>query len=196
MTQPSSQSAPLCVAAAGTLPASWSRLTQLQFLDLQSNDYPTIPDPVTPCKVTGGLPTSWSAMKALTHLSFTRCSLTGTLPASWGAGLAKLDTLLLDYNQITGTLPEAWKALGAAGPKGNGKECGGILLLLNSNRLSGPLPSSWSELNLRYLDLSFNKLSGVVPKSWKKLQDLSKITTCGDGEGTQRGVDLSNNALA
>ena len=57
----------------GTLPPSWSGMTQLQWLDLYSNS------------LTGTLPPSWSNMTQLQGLYLDGNSLTGTLPPSWSS---------------------------------------------------------------------------------------------------------------
>ncbi len=156
------------VLAAGTLPASWSKMMSLTTLTMGSSSV---------CKVTGPLPSAWSSMRMLGQLQLTNCKLTGTLPAAWGA-LSYIQGLYISNNQLSGTLPDAWKTLGAKLVADN--PCAGISIDLSNNRLAGKLPDSWPQINLSYLELRNNSFSGTLPKSWLQFMDKNK-SPCVDG---------------
>lgn len=104
----------------GTLPDSWSQMSQLFGLSLHRGG------------VNGTLPAAWGNMTQLRVLYLNNSNLTGTLPESWGQ-LKRLKTLVLQANQLTGQLPKSWAYL----PKL-------ITLELSHNNFSGPIPDSWA----------------------------------------------------
>ena len=82
----------------GSLPAAWSRLTNLQVLNLSSN------------ALTGTLPPEWSGLAGLQLLDLNSNAINGTLPRAWGS-MAGLQVLDLTFNALNGTLPPSWSRL-------------------------------------------------------------------------------------
>lgn len=78
---------------AGSLPPSWSELTDLTMLELSYNS------------LTGTLPPQYSNLNALVQFSASSNGLTGTLPGVWGDGLTSLASFRADYNYLTGAWP-------------------------------------------------------------------------------------------
>ena len=121
------------------LPASWSALTNLQYLELGGDG------------VRGTLPPSWSALTNLLSLGLGG-NLSGTLPPEFGA-LTQLTSLLLGSNALQGNIPDSWSKLTAL-----------TELDLSHNLLSGTLPEEpLCAMNLTSLYLSFNAFTGSVP---------------------------------
>ncbi|KAL6759574.1 hypothetical protein V8C86DRAFT_1786799, partial [Haematococcus lacustris] len=78
----------------GSLPSSWSALTNLDALVLRAN------------QLSGPLPPQWSSLANLRTLSLGANRLTGTIPASWQSGMSSLQFLDLSGNQLLcGALP-------------------------------------------------------------------------------------------
>jgi hypothetical protein len=73
----------------GTLPADWSRMTQLEDVRLTKNS------------LTGSIPASWGGMAKLRILNLTNNGLSGKIPDSF-KGLASLQLLTLNENELTG----------------------------------------------------------------------------------------------
>ena len=59
---------------SGTLPASWSSLTNLNTLQISNNN-----------NITGALPYAWSNMTALRRLQLSGNALAGPLPPAWSS---------------------------------------------------------------------------------------------------------------
>ena len=76
----------------GTLPPSWSSLSQLQLLDVSGH------------RLNGTLPNSWQSFPELRDLKLSNNNLTGTLPPYWGH-LTQLQTMDLSGNNLNGTVP-------------------------------------------------------------------------------------------
>ena len=134
---------------AGTIPAELGSLSNLESLDLSSNELTGIPGELG----------SLSNLETL-YLSFNE--LAGTIPAELGS-LSNLETLYLGFNELAGPIP------GELGNLSNLKS-----LDLSSNRLTGPIPGELGSLsNLESLDLSFNELTGIPGE----LGSLSNLET-------------------
>ncbi|KAL3154725.1 hypothetical protein ABBQ38_011273 [Trebouxia sp. C0009 RCD-2024] len=82
----------------GTLPESWSTLTNLTDMDVSSN------------RLDGTLPSAWAGLTQSLSLDMTCNMLTGTLPESW-SNFTSLSSLSVSNNSISGTLPSSWSAL-------------------------------------------------------------------------------------
>ena len=132
---------------AGTIPAELGSLSNLESLDLSSNELTGIPGELG----------SLSNLETL-YLSFNE--LAGTIPAELGS-LSNLETLYLGNNRLTGTIPAELGSLSNLES-----------LNLSSNRLTGPIPASLGGLaNLERLSLSQNMLTGCVPEAWRDIAE-------------------------
>ncbi|KPI82427.1 surface antigen-like protein [Leptomonas seymouri] len=80
---------------AGTLPASWGRLTRLRTVRVQDN------------AISGTLPSAWSGMSSLHSLNVSGNALSGSVPASWG-GMSRLTSVDLARTGLCGCLPAEW----------------------------------------------------------------------------------------
>eukprot|EP00951_Prasinocladus_malaysianus_P040452 scaffold465375_cov38-Prasinocladus_malaysianus.AAC.1 len=69
-------------ALTGTVPASWSRMTDLYTLDFTDN-----------VGITGTLPPAWSTLQSLMWLDAAGTEFSGTIPASWNDGMLALERL-------------------------------------------------------------------------------------------------------
>eukprot|EP00798_Chlamydomonas_sp_ICE-L_P024187 gene24187-9781_t len=104
----------------GPLPPFWSRLTNLEALDVGSTS------------ASGPLPLEWSTMTALTSLRLdNNPSLSGSLPEQWST-LANLVTLDASDNSLSGVLPTAWDSMVSL-----------VTINLNNNMITSTIPSSW-----------------------------------------------------
>ncbi|KAK7199218.1 Leucine rich repeat N-terminal domain containing protein [Novymonas esmeraldas] len=158
---------------SGSLPASWSRLTQLREVTLAGN------------ALTGPLPVSWSSLAALTSLNLGNNELTGPLPAQWSS-LAALTSLDLDANQLSGSLPATWSDMSRLQSLNLGKnqftgtlpKSWGLMaqlkhLALNSNQLTGRIPTAVGALLLTTVDISSNQFCGCVSSLWNSSSDIT-----------------------
>lgn len=85
----------------GSLPVSWSQLTGLQLLYLQSSASSKL-------RLTGVLPTSWSSLTQLRELALHHNALKGTLPAAWSAMTALQKLWLNNNRRLYGGIPQGW----------------------------------------------------------------------------------------
>jgi Leucine-rich repeat (LRR) protein len=138
---------------AGTLPADWSSLKQLQ--DVWLGDM----------SVTGSIPTSWGDLSMLHGLAMFGMRVGGEVPGSFEKQTS-LSTLVLVKMQLSGTLPASLSKLKRL-----------KILDLSSNRISGTLPDAFQALTqLETLHLSQNALTGAVPASWASMSSLRELT--------------------
>lgn len=94
----------------------------------------------------------------------------GTIPDSIEK-LTALETLYLNWNQLSGTIPTTI---------GNLKSI--VYLHLGSNEFSGPIPQTIAKLNtMSYLNLGMNGLSGSIPN----IANLTNLVV----------INLSNNSF-
>lgn len=84
---------------AGTLPADWGELKQLEVIRLDQ------------LFLSGPLPEAWGGLERLSTLTLWDSRLNGSIPASW-CRLSALQHLDLSYNSLTGALPECFAELG------------------------------------------------------------------------------------
>lgn len=138
----------------GTLPKSYSRLTQLEVIHLQGN------------KLRGTLPATWIGMKSIRRIFLGGLAddapnrsegnlLVGTLPKEWGS-MADLREIYLQQNQLVGSLPASWGSLQLE------------RLVLADNQLSGSIPNSWTTLigRIGEFNVADNRLSGSLRPEW------------------------------
>ncbi|KAJ6886634.1 LOW QUALITY PROTEIN: Cf-4/9 disease resistance-like family protein [Populus alba x Populus x berolinensis] len=179
----SSLQLPYC-GLKGELPDSFSRLSNLQSLDLSGNG-----------ELTGSILGLLGNLTQLIELRLRGNQLGGQIPFSFGK-LKQLEHLDLGYNNFIGPIPDVfvnqtqltWLDLS------NNRFDGQILfsfknlkklnnLKLFSNNFSGQIPYSFFNLTqLTYLDLSNNKFDGQIPNDFFNLTQLTWL-------------DLSNNTL-
>ena len=104
-------------------------------------------------------------------LKLSAIGLSGEIPAEIGL-LDKLETLVLDNNELTGIIPPELVELDYM-----------ETLSLGGNQLSGEIPFELDEMdNLVYLDLGGNQVTGEIPFALTRLRDLEEL-------------DLGNNKL-
>ena len=136
----------------GTIPASLGNLSQLESLDLYSN------------QLTGTIPATLGSLSQLKYLDLGENQLTGTIPASLG-NLSQLEYLYLNSNQLTGTIPASLGNLSHL-----------EYLYLYSNQLTGTIPESLGNLSLlEGLYLNSNQLTGTIPASLGNLSQLEGL---------------------
>lgn len=116
----------------GTLPASWTKMPDIDTLNFQDN------------RLTGTLPAAWSRFSDyLDVLKLADNELTGTLPPEWK--YLTLETITLKNNNLRGDLPPEW------GEEGIGNEVNEVLktnlyevyLYPGNDDLSRSIPDSW-----------------------------------------------------
>ncbi|CUG92534.1 GP46-like surface antigen, putative [Bodo saltans] len=133
----------------GTLPATFSALTSLTYLDFHGNS------------VVGSPPSSWSQLSAIQYIYLQDCKLNGTLPDEWGV-LSNLRVIQIHVNRLVGTLPSSWWSLGT----------NMFNLYLSSNSFQGTLPTTWGNLTgmhlSRHSDFLHPQLSQSVISSLLK----------------------------
>ena len=136
----------------GELPDELGNLTQLEVLDLGSNE------------LTSVLPEALSNLAHLQQLDLSNNNLTGTLLPELG-NLYSLHHLDLSVNDFTGPIPSAL---------GNLTNLQALGLFLNE--LTGEIPPELGNLaNLTYLNLQANQLTGEIPAALGKLTNLTDL---------------------
>ena len=138
-----------------TLPASWSRLINLEEIILPN--------------VEGTLPPEWGQLDKLRVLSLSP-GIYGRLPPEW-SGMRSLEFLSIVDQEIEGPLPPGWGFMSNLSH-----------VYLNENLIEGPLPSLWSAMkNMRKIDLSFNFIDGPLPPEWGAWTELEVFECEGCG---------------
>ena len=122
---------------AGTLPASWSSMTNVQTFLIYTNAFE------------GTIPDSWAAMTNVTDFQVQWNKLSGTLPA-WVSQFSQAEYLTFSFNQFVGALPSSWCDLVGL----DGVEiCGNSAFGPETNKFCGPAPACWANneaLNVSY----------------------------------------------
>jgi parallel beta-helix repeat protein len=136
----------------GTIPLTLVNLTNLQYLQLNSN------------QLSGGIPTELGALTNLQYLYLGINQLTGSIPTELGA-LTNLQYLQLNGNQLSGGIPTELGALTNL-----------QYLYLSGNQLTGGIPTELGALtNLQHLYLSSNQLTGSIPTELGNLSNLQRL---------------------
>ena len=161
---------------SGSLPSELSRLTDLSYINLSSNE---LSGPIPPelseltnlktlalsfNRLSGFIPTELVQLIYLESLWINGNELIGSIPPEL-ADLFNLRYLIMSRNDLTGPIPPELGSLT------NLERLG-----LGGNRLGGPIPSELGNLpNLRYLDLWGNELSGPIPPELSELTNLKTL---------------------
>eukprot|EP00934_Nitzschia_sp_Nitz4_P001766 Nitzschia sp. Nitz4//scaffold80_size88189//68016//69563//NITZ4_005092-RA/size88189-processed-gene-0.63-mRNA-1//1//CDS//3329558645//1766//frame0 len=152
----------------GTLPEEIAELTTLVWISLGGNE------------LSGTVPPSYMDMPNLRILDLSKNSLTGTIP---DPGVAPLDHLYLDYNDLEGNLPY-WDTMISLRVQRNKLTSFDEQYIssqslerwrMYSNSFTGSLPQDWDTPNLVYLDFSLNDWGGSIPSSLWNLPLLSSL---------------------
>ncbi|KMT14248.1 hypothetical protein BVRB_4g076040 [Beta vulgaris subsp. vulgaris] len=122
----------------GSIPPSFTKLTMLAVLDLESNS------------LSGPIPDFLGQIKTLRVIQIGSNQFSGSIPSSLSL-LPILSILDLSGNRLTGAIPESFGSF-TTGLK--------TLRLQGNNGLSGAIPKSLGKPNLTTLDLSYNKFTG------------------------------------
>ncbi len=162
----------------GTIPNELTTLTNVEVLDLSSNN-----------TLTGNIPVNISNLFTLEELNFGGCSLDGSIPASIG-NLVNLETTLnLRSNSLSGPIPSSIGNLvnlfeidfGNNQLSGNlppeiGNCASLFFLYLDNNQLDGDIPSELGNAtNLVRLWLDDNQFTGEIPLSFGNLTLLQVL---------------------
>lgn len=161
---------------SGPMPESLSNFTDLESLDLSSNDLSgsilesLCVDPRNSFKelflqnnrFTGSIPPSLSNCSNLVALDLSFNFMKGTIPSSLGS-LSKLRDLIIWLNQLQGEIPQELMYIKTLQN-----------LILDFNELTGNIPSGLSNCsNLNWVSLSNNRMSGEIPAWIGKLPNLA-----------------------
>ncbi|GJP29186.1 hypothetical protein CLOM_g18153 [Closterium sp. NIES-68] len=179
-----------CNSLNGPIPASFSGLASLAYLDLQENALSeAIPDAISLMtaltslylssnRLSGGIPPAIGALTSLQQLFLSKNILAESIPTEMGK-LLQLQSLHLDNNEVVGSIPDALSALTnldhlsmaanhLVGAVPNFLTSFVLLthLYLHSNRLVGSIPAHLSRcVHMEELSLSDNLLTGELPSS-------------------------------
>jgi hypothetical protein len=131
---------------SGNLPASWSKLQRLEYLNLSDN-----------YNLGGALPKSWGDLRRLRFLYLSYNKLSGPLPPEW-SGMVRLQAFKVLVNQLTGPLPWQWRSMKRL-----------QILELGWNFFSGPFPWQWRAMTkLEYFYIAWNlRVTGCLPREWR-----------------------------
>ncbi len=161
---------------SGPIPPELADLTELEILDLSTNDF-------TP----GPLP-DLSNSPGLVFLRFSLCDLTGPFPA-WVVDLPAIGTINFNGNDLDGPLPDLSGVSNLVSLVVSNNEFTGSLPDLGSkpllndlgfrgNQFTGPIPASWTAANfpeLTQLNANENQLSGPLPAALGDLPSLANL---------------------
>ena len=159
---------------SGEVPSELGSLSNLESLDLSSNELTGIPGEfgnlsnlksldLSSNELTG-IPAELGSLSNLESLDLSSNELTG-IPGELGS-LSNLESLDLSSNELAGTIPAELGSLSNLES-----------LNLSNNRLTGTIPAELGSLsNLESLDLSSNQLTGPIPASLGGLANLERLS--------------------
>ena len=161
---------------SGALPPELGLLTELELLDLSTNN------------LTGVLPPELGNLANLRWLVVYLNTLSGPIPPGIG-DLANLSSLELGNNALSGAIPPelgnlanlrllrlGWNTLSGPIPPGIGNLANLSVLDLAGNALAGPIPPGLGNLrNLRNLNLQSNAITGPIPLELGTLAELRSL---------------------
>ncbi|XP_026441684.1 receptor-like protein 9DC3 [Papaver somniferum] len=179
----------------GSLPATISSLSKLQYLDLSSNSF-TILDTLdlSDNNLMGAIPSCLFQNQNLTILDLSKNNLHGTLPRAFHFDDNHFMSINLSRNFLEGSLPVPSR-MNMAFDLSQNQFTGGVPfevgerlsnarhVLLSSNQLSGRIPLSFcsnykalqSSISIHVLDLSNNTLTGNIPSSLGNCSSLTVL---------------------
>lgn len=181
----------------GSIPTTFSMMTQLGSLDLSGNglsgplrghlgDLRSLRSlDLSFNNFVGNVPTELGHLTNLESLSLTSNALLGSIPVEYSR-MAKLRELHLSNNNLDGSIVAVasmtdleWIFLednqftGNLAPTSLLSNLIGVQL--QNNRMKGAIPSIWGSIgNLRILDLANNEFSGPIPETVQELHKLGK----------------------
>jgi len=161
----------------GTIPSSFSRLRDLETIQLNSNSLRgTIHDEwlanATMLSVLilhdnefdGTINTRIASLPSLLKLKLNLNMFTGTIPSEFGS-VTSLNSLDLGKNNLTGSVPANLYNVGTL-----------EFLYLDENRLTGSIPPNVGNLTqLNAYELQNNGFTGTIPSTLAKAQTLKKV---------------------
>ncbi|CAI5518917.1 unnamed protein product, partial [Closterium sp. Naga37s-1] len=159
----------------GTIPAAFSRLTNLRLLLLGVNQLSGPIDPLTSLpqlqqlnldqnSFNTSIPSDISKLTALQFMNLERNSFYGSIPSSMGS-MAELKALVLRFNQLSGPIPDSFSRLHNL-----------YQIKWDNNQLTGSIPDWIGTLSaLKTLSLTYNALTGTIPASLASLPRLDVL---------------------
>ncbi|XP_020110326.1 polygalacturonase inhibitor 1-like [Ananas comosus] len=190
---------------AGPIPSSFSKLSQLEILDVESTNV-SGPIPaflsrtnlsaliLSNSNFSGPIPTALASLPNLRYLDLSGNRLSGQIPPGLLHGTFRF--LILSDNQLSGEIPKDYGEGDIDTVDLSHNELtGDASFLLGITKPATKLDLSWNELafdltrvmvphGLTYLDLSHNRIKGRVPKSLKDVRlhylNLTYNELCGE----------------
>ncbi len=142
----------------GGLPAIWSSMTNLQFLNLGA-PFRLFSPSTYHGQLSGSFPSDWGrAFRSMSLMALSGLSLSGPLPDSWGgigSAAANGTFFKLDWNvNLTGGIPSTLC-----------NRAGGVILDISGTRVNASLPSGCTGLTVTALNQAFPPPSPPSPPS-------------------------------
>ena len=136
---------------SGVIPIELTKLTQLEYLNLSSN------------QLSGRIPPGIDLLSNLLHLDLSHNKLVGNIPTHIG-NCNNLKHLSLNNNSLNGSIPAQFGSLSL------------FYIDISHNVISGRIAHHLGELtSLEFLNLSHNNLSGTIPDFLNSMTQISSI---------------------